>query len=42
MNFLLAQTNAQSEYLAFLEGDDLRHPEYLAKKIQIFATYPNV
>ena len=42
MNFLLSQTNPSTKYVAFLEGDDLRYPDYLTEKMKIFQKYPNV
>lgn len=41
-NFLIQQADKKSEYLAFLEGDDLWTPNYLSEKIKIFKEYPNV
>jgi glycosyltransferase involved in cell wall biosynthesis len=41
-NFLIDQASPDSKYLAFLEGDDMRYPEYLSEKIKIFKKYPDV
>jgi glycosyltransferase involved in cell wall biosynthesis len=42
MNSLLVQTSPESEYIAFLEGDDIYLPENLEKKLKIFEQYPEV
>ncbi len=42
MNFLLSQTTENSEYIAFLEGDDLYTRDYLEKKLKIWEQYPEV
>ena len=40
--FLFSQTSADSQYLAFLEWDDMWTPEYLSTKLKIFEQYPKV
>lgn len=42
MNFLLSQVDAESQYIAFLEWDDLYTPDNLLKKLEIFEKYPDV
>ena len=42
MNFLLSQVSPDSEYIAFLEGDDIYTPDCLEKKFQIFEKYPDI
>jgi cellulose synthase/poly-beta-1,6-N-acetylglucosamine synthase-like glycosyltransferase len=42
MNFLLSKSSKESEYIVFLEGDDLLLPDYLTKKLKIFTEYPKV
>ena len=42
MNFLLSKVNKTSEYIAFLEGDDLFVPKYLETKLAIFQKFPEV
>lgn len=42
LNYLLWQKDKNSEYIAFLEWDDLRHSDYLSEKIKIFQNFPNV
>lgn len=42
MNFLLEQMNPESQYVAFLEGDDLYTPDNIAEKMKIFTQYPEV
>jgi teichuronic acid biosynthesis glycosyltransferase TuaG len=42
MNFLFSQVSSDSEYIAFLEGDDKYAPDCLEKKLQIFEKYPEV
>ncbi|MDD2891804.1 MAG: glycosyltransferase [Candidatus Gracilibacteria bacterium] len=42
MNFLLSQVSSESEYVAFLEGDDIYLPENLEKKLKIFEQYPGL
>lgn len=42
MNFLISKISPASEYVAFLEGDDMRDKEYLSKKLAIFAKHPDV
>lgn len=42
MNFLLSQVSPESEYVAFLEWDDLYTPDNIAKKWEIFQKYPEV
>lgn len=41
-NFLIQQAHKDSQYLAFLEWDDLRTQKYLSEKIKIFKKYPKV
>lgn len=41
-NFLLSQVDPNSEFIAFLEWDDLWTPSYLQEKIDIFNQYPDV
>jgi len=41
-NFLIDQTDKDSAYLAFLEWDDIRRPNYLSSKLQVFKKFPNV
>ena len=41
-NFLLSQVSQNSDYIAFLEGDDLYTADNLKKKITIMNQYPNV
>lgn len=41
-NFLIDQASPDSKYLAFLEGDDMRYPQYLSEKLKIFKKYPDV
>ena len=36
MNFLFTQINPKSQYVAFLEGDDMYDPDNLAHKLSIF------
>jgi len=42
MNFLLSQVSSDSEYIAFLEGDDKYVPDCLEKKLEIFEKYSEV
>lgn len=42
MNFLIQGTSKESEYVAFLEGDDLREKDYLKNKLAIFDKYTKV
>lgn len=42
MNSLLSQVSPESEYIAFLEGDDIYLPENLERKLKIFEQYPEV
>ncbi|MDD3645903.1 MAG: glycosyltransferase [Candidatus Gracilibacteria bacterium] len=42
MNFLIDKISNESEYIAFLEGDDLFTPDNLEKKIDIFKKYKDV
>jgi hypothetical protein len=42
MNFLIAKISPESEYVVFLEGDDLFLPEAISKKLAIFHSYPAV
>ncbi|MDD2565500.1 MAG: glycosyltransferase [Candidatus Gracilibacteria bacterium] len=41
-NFLLSKVSIESEYIAFLEGDDLFIPDNLEKKLGIFNKFPEV
>lgn len=36
MKFLLKQVNPESEYISFLEGDDMYAPDNLEEKMKIF------
>jgi len=36
MNFLIGQTSQESQYIAFLEGDDMYMPTNLEEKIKVF------
>lgn len=40
MNFLISQASPDSEYIAFLEGDDIYTSDCLEKKLGIFEKYP--
>jgi glycosyltransferase involved in cell wall biosynthesis len=40
MNFLFSKMSEDSEYVAFLEGDDMVVPDYLEKKLNIWEKYP--
>lgn len=42
MNFLFAKMSLDSEYVAFLEGDDMWTHNYLQKKLDIWAQYPEL
>lgn len=42
MNFLINKISPESEYVAFLEGDDLRDKKYLEKKLAIFTKYQQI
>lgn len=42
MNFLIDKIVKESEYIAFLEWDDMREKNYLKKKLEIFTKYPEV
>ncbi len=42
MNFLLSQVSPDSEYIAFLEGDDRFTSDCLEKKWDIFSRFPGV
>ena len=42
MNFLFAKVSADSMYVAFLEGDDMWTHDYLQKKLDIWAQYPEL
>jgi len=42
MNFLLEKVNPDSEYIAFLEGDDMFTPDNLEEKLKIFEKYEEV
>ena len=42
MNFLISKISPKSEYIAFLEGDDMRDKDYLKDKLEIFTKYPEV
>ncbi len=39
-NFLLEQANPASDYIAFLEWDDVWTTDYLSTKLTVFTTYP--
>ncbi len=39
INFLLSKTSSSSEYIAFLEGDDIYISSNLQKKIELFERY---
>lgn len=40
MNFLLEQMNPESQYVAFLEGDDIFTPNNLEEKMKFFELFP--
>ncbi len=40
MNFLISKICPESEYIAFLEGDDMRDKDYLKDKLEVFTKYP--
>ena len=42
INFLLERISQDSEYIAFLEWDDMYTPDNIQKKLNIFYTYPEV
>jgi glycosyltransferase involved in cell wall biosynthesis len=42
MNFLIEKISTNSQYVAFLEGDDMYTPDNLEKKLQIFTQYPDM
>ena len=42
INFLIAQSSPNSEYVAFLEWDDMYASENIQKKLEIFQKYPDV
>lgn len=42
MNFILSKVNTESEYVTFLEGDDMYSPENLMEKFRIFRKYDNI
>lgn len=42
MNFLISNISTDSEFIVFLEWDDMITPDYLQKKIDIFDKYPDV
>ncbi len=42
MNFLLSQMSSNSQYVAFLEGDDLYTPDYLERKLKLWEKYPDL
>lgn len=42
MNFLISQVCSDSEYIAFLEGDDVYAPDCLKKKLEVFEKYSEV
>lgn len=42
MNFLIEKVSNDSEYVAFLEWDDLYTPDNLEKKIKVFNDFPDV
>jgi len=42
MNFLYTQINPYSQYIAFLEGDDMYNSHNLTQKIAVFEQHPDV
>lgn len=38
----LGVTNAKGKYIAFLDADDIFHPEKLQKQLEVFKNYPEV
>ena len=42
MNFLIQQCDSQSDFISFLEGDDMYTADNLMEKIKIFEKYPEV
>lgn len=42
MNFLLEHISPKTQYIAFLEGDDMYAPTNLEKKMEVFMKYPEV
>jgi hypothetical protein len=42
MNFLISQVSPDSQYVAFLEGDDRYMLDCIEKKFDIFQKYPEV
>jgi glycosyltransferase involved in cell wall biosynthesis len=42
MNFLIDQADSQSEYISFLEWDDMYTPDNLQEKMKVFEQYPDV
>jgi len=40
MQFLLSQVSTESEYVSFLEGDDIYSPTFLERKMQVFRNHP--
>lgn len=42
MNFLIEKSSPETEYIAFLEWDDLYTPENLQKKLEVFSQFPEV
>jgi teichuronic acid biosynthesis glycosyltransferase TuaG len=42
MNFLLQKVSPESEYITFLEGDDMYTPDNLDTKVEVFMNHPKV
>lgn len=42
MNFLLEKVPDASQYICFLEGDDIYTPNHLQKKLEIWNRYPDI
>jgi glycosyltransferase involved in cell wall biosynthesis len=42
MNFLLSQISEESQYISFLEGDDLYTRNYLEEKMRVWTLYPDL
>lgn len=42
LNFLMDKVNKDSQYIAFLEGDDIYMPHNLSTKLDVFDKYPEV